>query len=234
MPSCTGCRSPTASPRRPGPRARSRSMRAAGRRRRAASVPSTISPAAQQDSARGALGSADDVDARVDAVAQVDVEVPGLTPHGRVAGGRAHPCVRAGIGDRPRTAPVIRLDLRQPHGDRLAVHDGAQDSAEQPWRDVGRQARRSSRRAARSTAVIAPAPGTTHCPSRRARRRPPAAQCASRSLARAAAHAAQSPKMSTMCSASMKPFAAAVRRAHCSTSVASISTATPHDRQMRW
>jgi hypothetical protein len=49
MPSCTGCRSPTASPSRPGPRARSRSActtpRRSRRRRVAASRPSTISPA---------------------------------------------------------------------------------------------------------------------------------------------------------------------------------------------
>ena len=50
---------------------------------------------------------------------------------------------------------------------------------------------------------------------------------------RAAAHAAHSPKMSMTCSASMKPFFAAVSRAHFSTAVASISTAVPHERQIR-
>ena len=52
--------------------------------------------------------------------------------------------------------------------------------------------------------------------------------------AAAAVQSAQRPKMSTTCSACVKPCASAVARAHCSTAVASISTARPHERQIRW
>ncbi len=45
---------------------------------------------------------------------------------------------------------------------------------------------------------------------------------------------AHSPKTSTTWAAAVKPFSAAMRFAHASTSSAAISTVSPQLRQMRW
>ena len=72
-------------------------------------------------------------------MAQVDVEVPGLAPHRGVARRRSHARVRPGIGHGAGAEPVVRLDLGEPHGHRLAVDRRREVRAEEARRDLDGQ-----------------------------------------------------------------------------------------------
>ena len=100
---------------RAGPRPRSRSVLAAGRRSRATSRPSTTSPARSRTAVACPRPPADDVGAPVHAVGEVDVEVAGLAEHDLVARGRAAEGVRARVGSPSyASTSVSRTPTRPP------------------------------------------------------------------------------------------------------------------------
>ena len=102
---------PSAWHSRPGPRARSRSRRAAAPLAGDLEAVDHLA-GAQQDGAGLALGPAGDVAAVVHAVGEVDVEVPRRAEHHLVALGAAAVGVGAGV-----VRAVVRLDLGEPDGD---------------------------------------------------------------------------------------------------------------------
>ena len=145
--------------------------RAAGRRRAAASSPSTISPARSRIPPATPSRTAHDVDARVDAVAQVDVEVAGLAPHRGVAGCRSHARVRPGIR---RPTPVPRPWYASTSVSRTVTDSPPTVVARcAPSRrgatSTGSPAR-SARVAGRRPSLMRAAPGTTRSRTPRARR----------------------------------------------------------------
>jgi len=95
---------------------------------------------AQQHTARDPVRPAHDVDARMDAVAEVHVQVPRFAPHHLVARRAAHARVRSGVGPVSRTDAVVGLDLGDPHRDRRIARRPAgrhlEDGAEQARRDL--------------------------------------------------------------------------------------------------